>query len=257
MVSHTRLQAFTAIAAALAAAALASPAAATTALSGSLNVVANSTINGSTVSSVDNQSWAAVPANLNASAAAEVFAGSDHVTTSGAAAATWASANAGSVRFSGYGWDFEVSDPANVGDGSNLTQNRGGEDWDYTFTATANGLLNMNYAVVAHDNPFGLWGWSIDWSGPGGGLPVSDPFDPTTSGVFTRALVAGQTYTIGLNGNPNVFFGGTSGTYIGSMDGAFDWSISGSVPEPAAWALMLGGFALVGATLRRRREAIA
>ncbi len=255
LASH--LRSLTAIGGALALVAFAVPADATNALTGSLNVVANSTINGSTVSSVDNKSWAVVPANLNASAFAEVFAGSDHVTTSGSAAATWASADAGAVRFSGYGWDMEVFDPANVGDGSNLTQNRGGEDWDYTFTATGNGLLTMNYAVVAHDNPFGLWGWSIDWSGPGGGLPVSDPFDPTTSGVFTRALVAGQTYTIGLNGNPNVFFAGTSGSFVGSMDGAFDWSISGSVPEPAVWALMLGGFALVGATLRRRREAFA
>jgi hypothetical protein len=30
-----------------------------------------------------------------------------------------------------------------------------------------------------------------------------------------------------------------------------------AVPEPASWALMIGGFALTGATLRRRRAAIA
>jgi hypothetical protein len=29
------------------------------------------------------------------------------------------------------------------------------------------------------------------------------------------------------------------------------------VPEPASWALMIGGFGLVGATLRRRRTAVA
>ena len=261
--SLSHLRTLTALGGAIALAAFAVPASATTAQSGSLNVVANSTINGSTVSSVENKSWAAVPTNLNASAGAEAFAPSsigplDHITTTGVAAATWASADAGSVRFTGYGWDFEVFDPANSGDGSNLTENRGGEDWDYTFTATGNGLFTMNYAVAAHDNPFGLWGWSIDWSGPGGGLPVSDPFDPTTSGVFTRALVAGQTYTIGLNGNPNVSFGGISGSDIGSMDGAFDWTISTtSVPEPALWALMIGGFGLVGMTLRRRRDAFA
>jgi hypothetical protein len=27
------------------------------------------------------------------------------------------------------------------------------------------------------------------------------------------------------------------------------------VPEPAAWAMMIGGFALAGTTLRRRRDA--
>ncbi len=34
-------------------------------------------------------------------------------------------------------------------------------------------------------------------------------------------------------------------------------SVSGAVPEPATWALMLGGFGLAGATLRRRRVALA
>ena len=32
---------------------------------------------------------------------------------------------------------------------------------------------------------------------------------------------------------------------------------AGSVPEPGAWALMIGGFGLAGATLRRRRSAAA
>ncbi len=31
----------------------------------------------------------------------------------------------------------------------------------------------------------------------------------------------------------------------------------GAVPEPASWALMIGGFALVGAGMRRRRTAVA
>jgi hypothetical protein len=33
--------------------------------------------------------------------------------------------------------------------------------------------------------------------------------------------------------------------------------VAGNVPEPATWALMFSGFGLVGATLRRRREALA
>jgi hypothetical protein len=32
---------------------------------------------------------------------------------------------------------------------------------------------------------------------------------------------------------------------------------TGSVPEPAAWTLMIGGFGLVGAALRHRRNAPA
>ena len=34
-------------------------------------------------------------------------------------------------------------------------------------------------------------------------------------------------------------------------------NVTAGVPEPAAWALMLGGFALIGLTLRDRRRAVA
>jgi hypothetical protein len=32
---------------------------------------------------------------------------------------------------------------------------------------------------------------------------------------------------------------------------------AGAVPEPASWAMMIGGFALVGASLRKRRVAVS
>ncbi|THD64539.1 MAG: PEP-CTERM sorting domain-containing protein [Phenylobacterium sp.] len=32
---------------------------------------------------------------------------------------------------------------------------------------------------------------------------------------------------------------------------------AGGVPEPSAWALMIAGFGLTGAALRRRRAAVA
>lgn len=35
------------------------------------------------------------------------------------------------------------------------------------------------------------------------------------------------------------------------------FTIGGGVPEPASWALMIGGFALAGAALRRRRAVVA
>ena len=41
-----------------------------------------------------------------------------------------------------------------------------------------------------------------------------------------------------------------------SFAGQGELSVS-SVPEPAAWALMIGGFGLAGASLRRRRASVA
>jgi hypothetical protein len=54
----------------------------------------------------------------------------------------------------------------------------------------------------------------------------------------------------------------------GTLNGSNDWGDgvvvdnfqfgkSGGIPEPASWALMLGGFGLAGAAMRRRRAAAA
>ncbi|MBC7496244.1 MAG: PEPxxWA-CTERM sorting domain-containing protein, partial [Sphingomonadaceae bacterium] len=59
----------------------------------------------------------------------------------------------------------------------------------------------------------------------------------------TRSLAAGETLTLLI---------GNAGSY--SFDTtAVKFSLSNAaVPEPAAWALLLGGFGLAGAALRRR-----
>jgi hypothetical protein len=53
------------------------------------------------------------------------------------------------------------------------------------------------------------------------------------------------------------FGGGTfTGTYtLGSATGSGTFTIT-AVPEPATWALMIGGFGLIGAVARRRRGAM-
>ena len=252
-----RMQATLTVGVTALAGAIALPASATTLVSDGVNVVANSTLAGKTVTDLHTGSWAAVPATLVEQANALALAGSDHVSTTGLTTAFWTSADSGSVQFTRYVWDFLVGDTANAPVASDLTQGRGGGDWTYAFTATQNGQFSMAYNVapVAGGNPFGLWGRSIDWSS-GGGLPVSNALNPTASGVFTRSLVSGQTYTIGLNDNPNIGFNGAPGAYSGYMDGVFNWSITG-VPEPGAWTLMITGFGLAGAALRRRRALAA
>lgn len=69
----------------------------------------------------------------------------------------------------------------------------------------------------------------------------------------------------GFDGSSFVGFGDTSGVANNPRDGhwAFDVlnvasaSQAGVVPEPATWGLMIGGFGLTGAMLRRRRQAAA
>ncbi|HZZ66745.1 MAG TPA: PEP-CTERM sorting domain-containing protein [Phenylobacterium sp.] len=239
-------------------------------LSGDLNAVANASMNGKPAATDSaSQSFTGAPQTLNTSVNATVTARgfnadhTDYVSSFGTAQATWASANSGAVDFTNYGWDFSVNNQANTPSAADVDFDRpgSGNDWTYTFTATGNGEFVMDYDVVGTGTVDGLQGWNINFSGPGGGLLLTGVLpipDPTQSGVFTRALVAGQTYTVSLDGNPNIEDGNFSANFAGSMNGTFDWSIRDGVPEPTCWALMLTGFFGMGALLRaRRRTALA
>ena len=50
---------------------------------------------------------------------------------------------------------------------------------------------------------------------------------------------------------------GYSGGQFGDPSVRFNDPTNGGVPEPASWALMIGGFGLAGTALRRRRAALA
>jgi hypothetical protein len=68
-------------------------------------------------------------------------------------------------------------------------------------------------------------------------------------------LGLGPVLELNLAGIQSVSFGGTSGT-VGFDNFEFNTVTAinaGGVPEPAAWALMIAGFGLTGAALRRRR----
>ena len=146
----------------------AQPAAAATGISGELNIASNAYIGaGPTVTVTDTGSWNNVPATLNVSATAVANGGvhldhNDKVTAFGSAQATWASANAGSVDFTNYGWDFSVKNPAPLDNGTDHDFNRPGSmSWEYFFQADGDGVFQMNYDVAATGDKFGLFGWSI------------------------------------------------------------------------------------------------
>jgi hypothetical protein len=248
----------------------AQPAAAATAIDGGLNIVANAYIHGGpTVTSMDSQTWSSVPATLNVAANAVANGGvyldhNERVSAFGAAQATWASANAGSVDFTNYGWTFSVKNDDPVANGADLDANRPGDgaDWSYVFQATGDGVFQMTYNVSATGSKDGLFGWAIDFNGVSVGpdlttLQFAD--DPTTSGVVTEAVTKGQFYSVTLFGNPNIG-ACCQRNFTGEMDGQFNWQITerdAGVPEPASWAMMLMGFGGLGAMMRLRRRGLA
>jgi hypothetical protein len=79
--------------------------------------------------------------------------------------------------------------------------------------------------------------------GPLGGYDLQSNF--TLTGFSQRNLGASYNTTVGAF------------SFRSTAETATFQAQLGAVPEPAAWALMIGGFGLTGAILRRRRAAFA
>ncbi|WP_010545178.1 PEPxxWA-CTERM sorting domain-containing protein [Sphingomonas elodea] len=99
-------------------------------------------------------------------------------------------------------------------------------------------------------------------------LPTAGTFEISlTAGgtglTFTRLVFGATTITNPLAGQLYTFAVNSAGVYNFSYTAsntanqrlAFSSSYSfAAVPEPAAWGLMIGGFAMAGASMRRRRN---
>lgn len=213
-------------------------------LNGDTAVVTSLTLDSAT------DSWGTPLAHLHAAVSATAMDANQSLTVSGSAKATWGSdGNSGNVSFSEFGYSGEASFYS-VGLRNNF--------WNYSFIADSDGSFSMTYDVSVVDtigsDAFGLIGWDINWSGPGGGLLLSDIFDPTAHGLFSRPIVAGQLYTVGLQGGPGLASGCFPDCSIllsNHVQGSFDFTIS-PVPEPSAIILFLLG--LITLNIFHRRQ---
>jgi hypothetical protein len=133
-----------------------------------------------------------------------------------------------------------------------------------TFASDDSAVIQINGANIVGTGIFGP-GDGYFFFTPGGPSQLfhfelgndDNPLDlffdaPFVEGSNNITVIVNNNYA-GINTGGGGLTGGPSALYL---TGAVTYD-SGAVPEPAAWALMIGGFGLAGATLRRRRSATA
>ncbi|PZQ56854.1 MAG: hypothetical protein DI570_20445 [Phenylobacterium zucineum] len=122
------------------------------------------------------------------------------------------------------------------------------------FTATFDRVDNndtLKLYGVTTDGKLEYIGYGGIFDGPGTTMGIGG-----TTGAWMSGSGDDQKYIVNLNTNryKEFWFGNNND----AADGYRLDSISvAAVPEPATWALMIGGFGMTGATLRRRRLAVA
>lgn len=131
-----------------------------------------------------------------------------------------------------------------------------------SFTLTSTSTIKGSAAFLAFDyDPYDDDGY-VRLIGGAGGITILFASSVLTVGdyghtdwtSFSSGPLSAGIYTIEAGVRDNVDFGGSSQLLV---DGLSVTAVSapGVVPEPATWALMIGGFGLAGAMLRRRPAA--
>ncbi len=141
---------------------------------------------------------------------------------------------------------------------------------DTTFPITGSVAARIGRSDVGVGTFTDIYTFIVDVNGNGSGAFSTSFSGGNTDVDFLSATFNGQAVT--LTGTDALEFGGLTGVAImagavneliinytsgglGSYGGNLTFT-PGAVPEPASWALMIGGFGMVGGTLRRRRARV-
>jgi PEP-CTERM motif len=135
-----------------------------------------------------------------------------------------------------------------------------------TFVSTmgniADGVFNDQLAPAAQTTTFSFGGpitafggfWDLSPGGPGVGIS----FNPAPGSTLTMEVPISYTgefwgFTSVSSFSSLLLTGGTQSSCCVETYTLDNLTFGQAVPEPAAWGMMIGGFALAGAALRRRQ----
>ncbi|MCW6530271.1 PEPxxWA-CTERM sorting domain-containing protein [Sphingomonas sp. MMSM20] len=122
----------------------------------------------------------------------------------------------------------------------------------------------VDYPVTGVPGATGL-GFELGFNFPRGTLVASHQTPPTDPNLYLHGLLPSSFAYLFMTNFPGEAGGGESGLQLETFDplkGPYQYPLTGfsvsgafssAVPEPAAWAMMVGGFGLMGAAVRRRR----
>ncbi|MES2288717.1 MAG: PEPxxWA-CTERM sorting domain-containing protein [Pseudomonadota bacterium] len=127
--------------------------------------------------------------------------------------------------------------------GAVLNTYSGGDTDAFVSYATLNGAYGMDLSTISLSN-------SVFSTLNSNGKNVEGAASGTLTNLMT-GVSSGNVWVIGAarNGAAGYWDKYTDSFKVGTVN------VTASIPEPATWAMMIGGFGLVGMSMRRRRRA--